>query len=252
MTKAEINSMKSDDMPFIMGLNKLFIEVFAIQSVEKQVEIRKTPSGNYLWRVQSRIWDIKQNIEDITLTEQLIATHYPELTKLDRTVNAGQLIRYNYENFFLRMGKMKDLFLLLINEVMMLKIKKGLNMEAKVLKQLSHEFPDFSIIWLDIKKNLDELKPYRNHLAHNGFIEMPDLALVNSFYTIEVQHKNLLEQYRYEFAIMDTQKELVEKFSAVIKSHLANIDQFLKLIYLFLTTPFFQKLDTMIKEKASA
>ncbi|PWG80793.1 Cthe_2314 family HEPN domain-containing protein [Pararcticibacter amylolyticus] len=249
MTNAELNSMKSEDMQFIKGLNELFVKVFAVKPDEEQAKIRKTPSGEYLWRVQSRIWDIQQNIEDIALTEQLISAHNPGLSRLDRTVNAGQMIRYNYENFFLRMGKMTDLFLLLINEVMMLKIKKGLNLEANVLKLLAKDHPHFQGIWSQVKQNLDELKPYRNHVAHNGFITMPDLALVNSFYTIDIKHKNRLEQYRYEFAISDIQKDLVEKFTAIINAHLANIDQYLKLIYLFITVPFFDNLKSLTKNK---
>lgn len=252
MTNAELNSMKSDDMQFITGLNELFVKVFAVKTAEKQAKIRETPSGKYLWQVQNRIWDIKQNIEDIALTEQLISAHHPGFSQLDRSVNAGQMIRYNYENFFLRMGKMKDLFLLLINEVMMLKIKRGLNLEANVQKLLTPDYPNFPGIWSQIKTNLDELKPYRNHVAHNGFIEIPDLALVNSFYTFEVKHKTRLDQYRYEFAISDTQKELVEKFAAVIKSHLANIDQYLKLIYLFVTVPFFDNLKSLTKNKQTS
>ncbi|GAB2690556.1 hypothetical protein GCM10027037_12010 [Mucilaginibacter koreensis] len=249
MTNEELNSMKSEDMQFITGLNELFVKVFAIKPDDEQAKMRKTPSGEYLWRVQSRIWDIQQNIEDIALTEQLISAHHPGLSRLDRTANAGQMIRYNYENFFLRMGKMKDLFLLLINEVMMLKIKKGLNLEANILKLLAKDHPHFQGIWSQIQQNLDELKPYRNHVAHNGFITMPDLALVNSFYTIDVKHKNRLDQYRYEFAISDTQKELVKKITAIIKAHLANIDQYLKLIYLFITTPFFDNLKSLTKNK---
>lgn len=251
MTKEELNSMKSDDLPFITTVNEFFVEIYAVISTDKQIKIRKTPSGNYLWRVQSCIWDIKQNIEDITLTKQLISAHNPGFAKLDRTVNAGQLIRYNYENFFLRMGKIRDLFLLLINEVMMLNIKKGQNLETKVLKLLTPKYPNFPVIWSKIKNCLDELKPYRNHLAHNGFIQIPDLALVDSYYTIELKHRSLLDQYRYKFAISDTQRELVEKFTAVINSYLLNIDQFLKLIYLFLYAPFIDHLDSMIERKGA-
>jgi len=249
MTKEELNSMKSDDLPFIPALNELFVKIYAVKKADEQAKIRKTTSGNYLWRVQSRIWDIKQNIEDIALTEQLIAGHDPGFSKLDKTVNAAKLIRYDYENFFLKMGKMRDLFLQLINEVMLLNLKKAPNMENKLLKVLSSTDPNFVKAWADITKDLDELKPYRNHIAHNGFIEIPDLALVNAFYTFDMKFENRLEEYRHEFVISDTQRELVDKFSAVIRSHLANIDQYLKLIYLFLYAPFIKNLDSMIEKK---
>lgn len=156
------------------------------------------------------------------------------------------MIRYNYENFFLRMGKMKDLFLLLINEVMMLKIKKGLNLEANVLKLLAKDYLHFQSIWSQIQQNLDELKPYRNHAAHNGFITMP-ITLVNSYYTIDIKHKNKLDQYRYKFAISDTQKELVETIALDYKGAFGNIDQYLNLIYLFITAPFLDNLKSLTK-----
>ena len=98
----------------------------------------------------------------------------------------------------------------------------------------------------------DALKPYRNHIAHNGFIEIPDLALVNAFYTFDKKFENRLEEYRHELVISDTQRKLVEKFLAVIKSHLANIDQYLKLIYLFLYAPFIENLDLMIEKKGAS
>jgi len=249
MTKEELNNIKSDDLPFMEALNKLFSKAIDLKSKDWQIKLCKTRHGNYLWKVNDRIWDIKQNIEDVKLIQKLIAAHNPEFGRLDRSSNAGRLIRYDYENFFLRMGKMKDLFLLLINEVMMLNVKKGLGFEKKVLALLAIKYPNFSeIIWADIKKYLDKLKPYRNHLAHNGNIQLPDLALIDSYYTVKVKHKNLLEELRHESGISHVQKELVEKFTGVIESWVKNIDQFLKLIYIFLYNPFIENVSTLIKE----
>jgi len=249
MTKEEINSIRSDDMPFIEALYKIFVQTFGrSEGYEGQEKIRKTPSGRYLWRVHERIWEIKRNMEDIALTERLISAQEPGI-RLDRTVNAAQLIRYDYENFFLRMGKMKDMLLLLTNEVMMLGLKKGLGLESDIQKKLAPKYPVYTTIWADIKKELDQLKPYRNHLAHNGFIEHPDLALVESYYTLELKFKNLLEQYRHEAVISDTQKELVEKFTAIIQSYLANTDQLLKLLYLFLYAPFMENIARLIEQE---
>lgn len=76
-------------MQFITGFNELFVKVFAIKQDKERAKMRKTPSGEYLWRVQSRIRDIQQNIDDIALTEQLISAHNPGLSRLDRTANAG-------------------------------------------------------------------------------------------------------------------------------------------------------------------
>lgn len=168
MTKEELNSMKSDDLPFIPALNELFVKIYAVKKADEQAKIRKTASGNYLWRVQSRIWDIKQNIEDIALTEQLIAGHNPGFSKLDKTVNTAKLIRYDYENFFLRMGKMRDLFLQLINEVMILNLKKAPNMENKILKLLGTTDPNFVKAWADIAK--DRMQPGSNHPCNKTII----------------------------------------------------------------------------------
>lgn len=79
---------------------------------------RKTPVGAYLWRVSNIVSDIDQNIADIKLAQSLLLSFAPEFSLLQKDQNDAQLIRYHYENFFLRATKLRDLSLRLINDVM--------------------------------------------------------------------------------------------------------------------------------------
>src|SRR5690606_383981 len=102
---------KKEDCPFIKHLNKAFYDIF--DNVKEIEKVRKIPIGNYLWNVSDRVREINQNLEDIELTRKLLMENFPISYQLDRSKNDSALIRYHYENFILRVGKVKDLILLL-------------------------------------------------------------------------------------------------------------------------------------------
>ena len=141
--------------------------------------------------------------------------HDPISYKLDQSDNSGMLIRYHYENFILRIGKVKDLLLILINQVMMLGIKRGTNMEPQVLREIASSY-NFITVWNQVKEQMDPIRPYRNHLAHNGTMQHEDLNLLNMYYSYgnKYRHQNLIDKFRSELAMSDVQHELVEKFTS--------------------------------------
>jgi hypothetical protein len=168
---------------------------------------------------------------------------------LSKEENAAHAIRYHYENYILRTTKIKDLSLSLTNQVMQLNIKKGLNMENQIPKRLDPKYGDFQIIWGYMKQLTDHIKPYRNHLAHNGTVKHKDLALLNAHYTYDIKHKEVINEFRYEAAMTGLQRELVEKFTAQTKAYLLNSEQVLKMIYLYLVTPLVDNLKILVQEQ---
>lgn len=66
---------------------------------------------------------------------------------------------------------------------MRLELRKGMNLENQLLKRLDPQYGQFEVIWGYMKQLTDHIKPYRNHLAHNGSVQHTDLTLLNVHYT---------------------------------------------------------------------
>ena len=247
MTNDEFASMTSHKTPFIVAVNKSYFELFKGLKDEANAKFAKTPLGNYVWKVQSLISDIEQNLEDIRYTEKMLLNHMPGRLPLKKDMNAAQDIRYHYENYLLRTTKIKDMCLLLINQVMGLNLKKGLNMENQLLKRVDPAYGNFTLVWDYMKELTDHIKPYRNHLAHNGTVQMSDLAFLSAHYTFDIEHKDFASEFRYEAGMNGIQRELVEKFTAQTKVYLLGSEQVLKIIYIYLGKPFLDNLDLILK-----
>jgi len=247
MTNEEFTSITSVETPFIEALNKVFVKFYVGKKEQEYTIFRKTPLGDYVWKAHHIVSEIKQNLEDIRFAERMLNEQSPDALILKKGEDAAHVIRYHYENYILRMTKIRDLSLALINHIMMFKIKKGLNMETRVLKLLDPKYGKFEIIWRYMKELTDYIKPYRNHLAHNGTIQHEDLALLSAHYNFELDLKDIREQFRYEMAMNHVQEELIEKFTAQIKAYLHNSEEVLKLIYVYLTKPFLDCLELLVK-----
>jgi hypothetical protein len=248
VTNEEFKIMKAADSPFIEALHLVIVKFFAVKKGEEFTTFLKTPFGNYVWKANKYVGEIDQNLEDIALTLTLLKEHDPCRQKLKREDNSAVLIRYHYENFILRVGKVKDLMLLLINQVMMLEVKKNTNMEAQVLKKMAPLRANFELIWDQVKDQMDPIKPFRNHLAHNGTMQHDDLALLNAYYQFEMKFENLVEEFRHERTMSNVQGELVDEFTGNIEIYTHNIDELLKLVYTFLTHPFMDNLKKLSKK----
>lgn len=240
--------MKPEDTQFVEAVARVITE-FCIGLKGAELDGFLTTSlGKYLWNVNHIIGEINQNLEDIKLVGKLIAGFEPGNRPLTTDDNAAHLIRYHYENYLLRTIKLSDLSLMLINKVMRFELRNGTNLESQLLKRIDPKYGKFDIIWGHMKQLTNQVKPYRNHLAHNGSVRHKDLALLNAHYTYKVKHKTVVDEFRYEGAMTGIQRELVEKFMAEIKAYLIASDQVLTLIYLYLTKPFFDNLKVLVEQ----
>ena len=241
--------MKPGDTQFIEALARVFKEFFVGLKGAKFDRFMETPLGNYLWKVNDIVSEINQNLEDIKLAEKLIENFKPGNRPLKKKNNAAHLIRYHYENYLLRTIKLSDLSLALINKVMRLELRNGTNLESQLLKRLDPQYGKFEIIWGHMKQLTDHVKPYRNHLAHNGSVKHKDLALLNAHYTYELKHKTIVDEFRYEAVMTGVQRELIDKFTAQTKAYLLASDQVLTMIYMYLVKPFFDNVDVLVKQQ---
>jgi hypothetical protein len=131
---------------------------------------------------------------------------------------------------------------------MRLEINKGSNMEHKLIKKLDPVYGEFEVIWNHMKQLTDHVKPYRNHLAHNGTVQHKDLALLNAHYSYGIEHQNIVDEFRYEATMTGVQRELIEKFTAQTKAYLIASDQALKMVYLYLAKPFFDNMKVLVAQ----
>jgi len=249
MINEEFDSMTLSKTQFVEAVNKFFVEFYVGKNEGEFSRLRKTPLGDYVWKVHDLISEIEQNLEDIQFVERMLLAHIPENRPLKRGNNAAQEIRYHYENYLLRTTKIKDMCLSLISQVMQLNLKKGSNMENQLLKRLDPAYGNFSVIWDYMKKLTDQVKRYRNHLAHNGTVRHRDLALLNAHYNYDIEHKDIINEFRYEASMTGLQRELIEKFTDQTRAYLRNSEQVLKMIYLYLGKPFLDNLQLLITYK---
>lgn len=247
MTKEELDAITPEGTQFIETLYKAFAQHFTTFDEPEFSKSREMPMGNYLWRVTDIISDIKQNITDIKLAESFLAAFNPGRLPLKKEGNAAEAIRYHYENYFLRATKLRDLCLRLINQVMQFGLPPGNGLERKLLSKLDPAYGQFEVIWGHMKQLNDHVKPYRNHLAHQGTVKHQDLALLNAHYTHGqgYKHKSIVDEFRYEAAMTGLQRELIEKFTTQIKAYLKASDQVLTMIYMYLGVPFVYQMNIL-------
>jgi hypothetical protein len=239
----EFHSMTSSTTPFIETLTKLTVEYFGLESEAVQERLRSSPLGKYLTKVQDCVWEIDDTVQDIEMIRDLLLDYAP-WNPLGNDKNSGKLIRYHYENLILRVPKIKDLLLLLVNQVLALELPRKMSLETKLLKLVIVDHPNFEMIWEHVTSATAELKPYRNHLAHNGTMKHKDIAMLGALHS----YGHLLDDVKEEDKIrignllISLQHELVEKFASHAEIHLKNIELQLKMVYLFLGSPFAKKL----------
>lgn len=165
--------MTSAEMPFIEAINRVYLKFFPGKKQEELKQFYQTDFARYVSRTQRYVDEIRLNVEDMAMIKDLLMEYDPCGARLERTnTDSVRLIRYHYENFFIRIRKTKDLFLILIDHVMQLGIKKSLNMEKQVMNKISPSYPEFEKIRALVKDQIDPIKPYRNYLPITEAIPM--------------------------------------------------------------------------------
>jgi hypothetical protein len=140
----------------------------------------------YLNKVESHLRRIKHTIETLGLIRVLIAEKHP-LSKVTTTstISKGEFLRYNIENYFLRISTYKDQVFQLIDCVLELNIKKGIGFQNRLEKKAKEDNIGFV---KDIIDNLSTLftnvKPVRDKIAHQGYFHDSDLGLIEAGYDI--------------------------------------------------------------------
>lgn len=146
MTKEELTKLKPEETQFIEAVARVFSEFCNGRKGADLNRFLETPLGKYLWKINDFVGDIIQNLEDIKLVETLIAGYEPGNLSLKKDSNTANMIQYHYENYLLRTTKLKDLSLGLINKVMRLELRNGVNLESQILKRLDPQYGQFDII----------------------------------------------------------------------------------------------------------
>lgn len=99
-----------------------------------------------------------------------------------------------------------------------------------------------------MKQLTDQVKPFRNHLAHNGSVRHKDLALLRVHFIHELTHQNTIDEFRYEAAMTGVQRELIQKFIVQTRAYIIASEQVLTMIYLYLAKPFLDNVGILVEE----
>ncbi len=140
----------------------------------------------YLTKVESHLRRIKHTIETLGLIRVLIAEKHP-LSKVTSTstISKGEFLRYNIENYFLRISTYKDQIFQLIDCVLELNIKKGIGFQGRLEKKAKDDSIDFVKVIIDNLNTLfANVKPVRDKIAHQGYFHDSDIGLIETGYDI--------------------------------------------------------------------
>lgn len=246
MSNDEFDKLKYSKTQFVEMLATFTAELIKEGKYDKNYD-HENPFEKYVTRINSYTVELFIALDDIELIKSLVLELRPSVDKKpDEKV--ADLIRYHHENLILRVGKVKDLILILINEVLTLGLKKGSSLEREVIKRVSLSHPNFSKIWKYVKDALDYLKPYRNHLAHNGSLSLEELTMIKTFYSYpDYKFKNLGDEVRLKMWTLNAHHDIIDRIVKQAETHIINIELLYKMVFLFLAQPMIDKLNEIVK-----
>ncbi|MBN8837202.1 MAG: hypothetical protein J0I09_08085 [Sphingobacteriia bacterium] len=146
---------------------------------------RKGAKQRYIFNVNHEVVAIKRSFETLQIARILVAEQHPQINKFSSAVKPADFLRYNIENYFLRITVYSDLVLSLINQVYQWNIKKDLSFKKNlgVKARETDNIPVKKII-RQLDKLMKNVKPIRNRIAHEGSLRS-DIVLLEASDQIE-------------------------------------------------------------------
>lgn len=225
-----------------MSINDIYKSKFVIRLVANYHELdlinktkRNSLTDNELYILESFLKSnrIIATLETLNISIKCLLKYHPQFNKRlnfnKLTEDDAKEIQYHIENFYIRVTKVKDQILLLINHIFELNLK---NMDCtydKVSKAIEKRVKNktgdkiyvqemlLSLFIQDYKDKFKNVDNYRNFVAHRGEYSDDDLNLVSSvlyFRDLEKTKKypnDLFEQTMKNEELMDYMKVAVFK-----------------------------------------
>lgn len=150
--------------------------------VTKSYHERKTNPNKfeYCRGVHKDVAKVYSTLKMLQLVRILIAEEHPMVDKRKGSnIQRNQFLRYNLENYFLRMTTCKDQFLQLIDTILQLGTKKGNGFDKRLVKAADDKtITEVKAVVDSINNLFSSVQHIRNKIAHEGGYEDFDLQML--------------------------------------------------------------------------
>lgn len=169
----------------------------------------------YLKKVHEKFIKIFNVLHTLQIARILIAEQHPSIEGNKSKVKIADFLRYNVENYYMRITAYHDVIMQLMNEVYCWEIPTQFNFNQQLKIRAKKEKKHNALL---IVKNLDEVlksvKIKRNKIAHEGSFATDIIFLeVADFLSENITDSNISEIERnlfYGKLILDNTKEMLQ------------------------------------------
>lgn len=187
-----------------------------IETLTKDFQKEPKPSHTlYLKTVHQKFINIFNVLHTLQIARILIAEQHPSIEGNKSKVKIADFLRYNVENYYVRITAYHDVIMQLINEVNCWEIAPQFNFNQQVKIRAKKEKNRDALL---IVKNLDgvlkSVKSKRNKIAHEGSFATDIIFLeIADFLSENIPDSNIDETDRnlfYGKLILDNIKEMLQ------------------------------------------
>lgn len=144
----------------------------------------------YVKKIYDVMGHIAQSFWDIELVIKLIEFADPKIKSFKMTrVDRGDYLKYNLENYFFRVPKIKDQILNLLNVVFEMGLHPSNGLEKKVRANPQIVDGNFHYYLDYFDAALVNIKPLRDTIAHRSDLADSDLAMLTSYQLLNYDGK---------------------------------------------------------------
>lgn len=161
--------MKNDNL--VLVSNHIFFKTVIIEKA-KLVSGRKGDfDPEYLKKVHFIQSSLTQSFKTLQIARILIAEIHPAVNRYSSSIKPADYVRYNIENYFLRLTTYKDLILKFIDAVYNWKLKTNVQFSANLQKKIKEiQNINLETITISLGNLMQTVNPIRNKIAHEGSI----------------------------------------------------------------------------------
>lgn len=187
-----------------------------VETLTKDFKTEPKPSHTlYLKKVHQKFINICNVLHTLQIARILIAEQHPSIEGNKSKVKIADFLRYNVENYYMRITAYHDVIMQLLNEVNCWEIPSQFNFNQRVkIRAKKEKNHDAQLIVKNLDEILKNVKLKRNKIAHEGSFATDIIFLeIADFLSENIPSSNIDETDRnifYAKLIIDNTKEMLQ------------------------------------------
>ncbi|MCY1520109.1 HEPN [compost metagenome] len=176
--------------------------------------------SSYISKVNDALYNLSHSFWDITLIIKLIRFAHPKIKSFKMTrVDRGEFLKYNFENYFFRVPKLKDQVIQLLNVIYQMDYEQNLALEKRVKNHPKIQGNNFYHFIDYFDAVLKDMVNIRHRIAHRGDLQDQRLAMLGAYSLVEIDK----ELYDLEASMIVAKSNIFEKNQAILKEAVVRV-----------------------------